>query len=454
MKAMQNKIIAVITNVVLSLVIIAVAGTMSSDVTGNNEGEQNKLDAKNEVVADVNASLLEMEDLFVGVAIDAGGGTASLYSEVEGEVFDAVAEEPLTDELPVDACNADEIQFELKNLLVKSEYEDAFLVNVSEYVNVRKEMNSESEIVGKIFAGQGGKLIWQGETWSYVRSGNVEGYIMNEYAWFGEDVEEHIAEVAQLYAVVEADSLKVRLMADASSEAVGTVSYGDELVIVESGEEWTKVIFENGSSYVATEYISTKRQIGTGMTLEEEQVAIKAEEERQAAIKAEEERQAAIKAEEERKKAEEEAKRAAEEARKQAIANSGFAETVQTTAYSLSEEDAYLMACCVSAEVGNSSYECQLAVANIILNRLKSGAYGSSVESVIYARGQFAVTTNGSMNRYITNGPKSSSVQAVKDALAGNNNMVGYTNFCYLPAADFSEYSSYIILDTEVFYRR
>ena len=61
MKAMHDKIIAVITNTVLSLAIIVVAGTMSSDVTGNNEGEQNKLEA-NEEVADVNASLLEMED--------------------------------------------------------------------------------------------------------------------------------------------------------------------------------------------------------------------------------------------------------------------------------------------------------------------------------------------------------------------------------------------------------
>ena len=58
------------------------------------------------------------------------------------------------------------------------------------------------------------------------------------------------------------------------------------------------------------------------------------------------------------------------------------------------------------------------------------------------------------MDRYIKNGPRATSVQAVKDALAGQNNMVGYNNFCYLPSADFSEYSSYIIIGSEVFYRR
>jgi spore germination cell wall hydrolase CwlJ-like protein len=175
-----------------------------------------------------------------------------------------------------------------------------------------------------------------------------------------------------------------------------------------------------------------------GMTIEEEQEAIRAEQERQAAIKAEEERK----------------KKEAEEALEKAIKNSGFAQIVQTSAYSLSEEDAYLMACCVSAEVGSSSYECQLAVANVILNRLKGGRYGNSVRNVIYAKNQFSVTKNGSMDRYIKNGPKQMAVKAVKDALAGNNNMVGFTNFIYLPCADFSKYSEYIIIGSEVFYRR
>lgn len=435
MKAMHDKIIAVITNTVLSLAIIVVAGTMSSDVTGNNEGEQNKLEA-NEEVADVNASLLEMEDLFVGVAVE----TMNPEAETEG-VIDSGADTQSTvetEELLNEVCNADDIKLNVSDVAVKSEYEDTFLVNVSEYVNVRSEANAESEVVGKIFAGQGGKLIWHGDTWSYIRSGNVEGFILNEYAWFGAEVEEHIDEVAQLYAIVTVDKLRVRTQASKTSTTLGMVVSGDKLEVVEQGEEWTKVIFEQASAYVATDYIETEHIIGTGMTLAEEQEAIRAEEERQAAIKAEEERK----------------KREAEEALEKAIANSGFAETVQTSAYSLSEKDAYLMACCVSAEVGNSSYECQLAVANVILNRLKSGNYGNSVSNVIYAKNQFSVTTNGSMDKYINNGPKSTSVQAVKDALAGKNNMVGYTNFCYLPSADFSSYSSYIIIGSEVFYRR
>ncbi|MEE0687156.1 MAG: cell wall hydrolase [Lachnospiraceae bacterium] len=437
MKAMQDKIIAIITNMVLSLAIIVVASTMSSDVTGKDEGEQNKLQISYEEEAEVNVSLLEKDELFVGVAVESDDSEAGV-NDSEGTASDADATVSETGELYKDVCNVEDFVNVPVRVINKSVYEDMFLVNVSEYLNVRAEANSESEVVGKIFAGQGGEVIWQGDTWSLIRSGNVEGYIMNEFAWFGSDIEAHVDEVAQLFAVVDTDKLRVRMKPTTSSTTLGMVVSGDKLEVVEVGEEWTKVIFEYATAYVSTDYIKTTHIIGTGMTLFEEQEAIRAEEERQAAIKAEEERK----------------RREEEEALENAIKNSGFAQTVQTSAYSLSEEDAYLLACCVSAEVGNSSYECQLAVANVILNRLRSGSYGNSVRSVIYAKNQFSVARNGAMDRYIKNGPKSTSVQAVKDALAGNNNMVGFYSFNYLPAANFSEYSEYIILGSEVFYRR
>ena len=430
MKAMQDKIIAIITNMVLSLAIIVVASTMGSDVTGKNEGEQNKLETSYDKEADVNVSLLGKDELFVGVAVESEDSEESTSEEnttVAG-----------TGELFKDVCNVEDFVNVPVRVINKSIYEDMFLVNVSEFLNVRADADTNAEVVGKVFAGQGGEVIWKGDTWSLIRSGNVEGYILNEYAWFGKDIEAHVDEVAQLFAVINTDKLRVRSKATTSSTTLGMVVRGDKYEIVEVGDEWTKIIFESASAYVATDYIKQTHIIGTGMTIEEEQEAIRAEEERQAAIKAEEERK----------------RKEAEEALERAIKNSGFAQVVQTSAYSLSEEDAYLMACCVSAEVGSSSYECQLAVANVILNRLKGGRYGNSVRNVIYAKNQFSVVKNGSMDRYIKNGPKPMAVQAVKDALAGNNNMVGITNFIYLPYADFSEYSVYYIIGSEVFYRR
>ena len=109
MKAMQDKIIAIITNLVLSMAIIVVAGTISSDVTGKNEGEQNKLGTEKKVLADVNASLLEMDDLFVGVAVE-GAENENLQFNVEGvTTVDVNAEATETGGLVMDVCDIDDI---------------------------------------------------------------------------------------------------------------------------------------------------------------------------------------------------------------------------------------------------------------------------------------------------------------------------------------------------------
>ena len=127
MKAMQDKIIAIITNLVLSLAIIVVASTMGSDVTGKNEGEQNKLENVYDKEAEVNVSLLEKDELFVGVAIE----DAESEEKAE-EVVDTETDVTGTGELFKDVCNVEDFVNVPVRVINKSKYEDMFLVNVSE----------------------------------------------------------------------------------------------------------------------------------------------------------------------------------------------------------------------------------------------------------------------------------------------------------------------------------
>ena len=140
MKAMQDKIIAIITNMVLSLAIIVVASTMSSDVTGKDEGEQNKLQISYDKEAEVNVSLLEKDELFVGVAVESNDSEAG-ENDSEGTASDADATVSETGELYKDVCNVEDFVNVPVRVINKSIYEDMFLVNVSEYLNVRAEAN-------------------------------------------------------------------------------------------------------------------------------------------------------------------------------------------------------------------------------------------------------------------------------------------------------------------------
>ena len=93
------------------------------------------------------------------------------------------------------------------------------------------------------------------------------------------------------------------------------------------------------------------------------------------------------------------------------------------TPIALSDADINLMAAVMTLECGGESYEGQLAVANVILNRLQMGNWGSTISDVVYAPYQFSVVSDPRMQTLIENGAQASCIQAARDACAGNNNI-------------------------------
>lgn len=59
-------------------------------------------------------------------------------------------------------------------------------------------------------------------------------------------------------------------------------------------------------------------------------------------------------------------------------------------AFAFNEAETKLLAGLVMAEAGGECYEGQLAVANVVINRLEHGFWGDDIGRVIYAKGQFA----------------------------------------------------------------
>jgi len=90
------------------------------------------------------------------------------------------------------------------------------------------------------------------------------------------------------------------------------------------------------------------------------------------------------------------------------------------------EADYLLLAKLVMVESGYESYEGQLAVANVILNRVNSGKFPSTIKDVIYAGRQFPPAHNGLLDK---SEPNSSVLRATKDALNGKNNVGGAVYF-------------------------
>lgn len=82
---------------------------------------------------------------------------------------------------------------------------------------------------------------------------------------------------------------------------------------------------------------------------------------------------------------------------------------------SISNNDLYLLAKCVYAEARGESYTGQVAVAAVILNRVKSADFPNTIAGVIYQPWAFTAVNDGQINLE----PNQTAYNAARDALNG-----------------------------------
>jgi spore germination cell wall hydrolase CwlJ-like protein len=120
-----------------------------------------------------------------------------------------------------------------------------------------------------------------------------------------------------------------------------------------------------------------------------------------------------------------------------------------------------LLACLVHAEAGTQTYEGKLAVANIVLNRMKSSKYPDTMKAVIYQSGQFSVARSGSLEKQLSNyenygsWSQKLSIKAAKAALAGSNNIGSRLYFHSYKAAvrkGYHKRDSAVKIDDQLFW--
>ncbi len=275
-----------------------------------------------------------------------------------------------------------------------SEESKLIMANVKESMNIRSDANEDSEKVGVLYKDCGGEILEQKDDWTKIKSGELVGWAKDEYLLFGNDAEELASEVGNLVARVDTETLRVRKEANESADIYGLLAVNDEVIALEDMGDWVSVDFDGKTGYVDKNYVKVDFKIDSGET-----------------IKAIREREQQI-ADEKAKAAEKKAKL-----------------TENRGAVAVDIPDAALLAALIQCEAGGESYEGQLAVGAVVINRLRSGAYPSTLQGVIYASGQFTPALNGKVNKVAEKGPKASCIQAAQDALNGVSNVGAATHF-------------------------
>lgn len=97
-----------------------------------------------------------------------------------------------------------------------------------------------------------------------------------------------------------------------------------------------------------------------------------------------------------------------------------------TWSYSVSDKDVLLLQKIVMAEAEGEPYEGKVAVANVVLNRLRSANFPDSIYKVIYQKSQFSPVANGRLKRVV---PNEDSIKAVNAALNGKKEVADDTYY-------------------------
>lgn len=294
-------------------------------------------------------------------------------------------------------------------------WQNRLMANVEESLNVRTEPNEAAALAGKLRKGDVAEVVERMDGWTHITSGNVDGYVKDEFCVFGQEAYAYAKANCTTKATVLEAGLRLRSEANEASSIYDVVAQGDTLTVaadMEVPEGWVAIQYGDGIAYVSAQYVEVALSTGTGITVEEEQAIIA------------------------KQKAEEEAKKA-EQAKKAA--------TTQKAAVEASYDEVTILGALIQLEAGNECYDGQVAVGAVVMNRVRSGSYPNSISDVVYQRGQFSVRDR--VAGVAAGGVKSSCLQAAQQAINGTDNTGGALQF-----APVSSGRGGVVIGNHVFY--
>lgn len=277
------------------------------------------------------------------------------------------------------------------------------LVDAASVADVHAEADETSPVLVKL-SGTQAVVLEHDEDWTKVQVGDITGWVESEHLTNGSDTTEDI-------------------VPESPEKTEQTGSTEEKIEQKEQTEEK-----ESNSEPVQNEAVQTVMAAAKDtQRINEQQKAIETQKAEEAAKAAEEQKAIQKAAEEAAKKAAADAQAAAEQeaAKAAAEAQAAAVQAAQQAVIAqagVSPQDVDLLAALIQCEAGGEPYVGQVAVGNVVMNRVESAGHPASIPDVIYAAGQFSPVRNGSLSRTLSTGRVSASCrQAAVEAIAGSS---------------------------------
>ena len=323
------------------------------------------------------------------------------------------------------------------------------VANVAEAANIRAAASEDSTIVGYLTTAASADVIERGETWSLVISGGVEGYVKNEYLAFGEEAKNLASVYGSQGVKTYWDGVSLFAAPDGSSEVLATAAAGKEYEVISNDGSWVAVQmddatvayvpaedvmettildravstgdaygdvssysdstgYDDGSSYTDSSY-DTSYDDGSSYT--DSSYDTSYDDGSSYTDSSYDDGSSYTDSSSDNNTSYED--------------NSGSSSTTDTSASTASSSDRELLAGLIYCEAGNQSWDGKVAVGAVVLNRVASSSFASTIKGVIYESGQFSPAGSGWLDSVIANGSIPSSCYDAADAALAGENPIG-----------------------------
>lgn len=394
--------LAMVITAVTSNGVYAVSDTQTAE---NTQLEENGLAGFAVAMNEYEVESADYLDSLISVEKEASNMVAASAEDVSAEGQAEGETDVDVETVDVEAADATETTLSAE----EQEWQDKLMADVKDFLYVRAKADADSDIVGKLYKGDRALIKKQGSEWTKIASGSVNGYVKNEYCVFGQEAYAYAKKHCDTVAKVTIDGLRVRKSPAEDAGVVKTVVTGDKFKVNKKANKtdgWVAIKVDSDTCYVSADYVTLSLDTGKAVTLEEEAAAQKAEEEKKAA--------------------------AAQTASSSSSSSNGqttTTSTTQNTSLAASADEETLLAALVQCEAGGQGVQCMTAVGAVVVNRVRSGSYPSSIYNVIYQRGQFGPASSGRLESRLASGVSSSARQAARAALSGSDPTGGAKSF-------------------------
>lgn len=157
------------------------------------------------------------------------------------------------------------------NTATESKYANKAVADIysTTTLNIRKNGSINAKIVGKMKKGNIATVLKKGSEWSKVRSGNVTGYVKNQYLVFGDEIENFAKQNVKKVAKIQTETLRVRKKASTDSKIVTLVSEDDKLKVKKQTDDWAKVKVDGQTGYVSKDYAKVIYSFGKAKSMKQ-----------------------------------------------------------------------------------------------------------------------------------------------------------------------------------------